>query len=149
HKKSGKAREGFPRGYSWTNLTLRSNLEDELQSEFDVAAAAVEVELVQERRPGSNEDVARVQGIGVAVLIDRTVVGWQADAEVAMVEGVIGRSAELQREALVDFGRFEEAHVPDVESGSADGIAANVGDGADFRLDKARRRINCEIAHDV
>lgn len=99
-KSSGKARKSFPRFFVARLTESNPALENQLQAELHVAAAAVELLIVEERWAGSDEDVARVQWVGVGRRIERAVVGRQADAEVAMVEGVVGGSAELQAEAL-------------------------------------------------
>src|ERR1700685_3902197 len=108
----------------------------EAEAEFHGAGAAVEGGFGEERRRG-DEDVAGVEWVCIGVSIDGAVVGGQADAWVAVVEGVVGRQAELDRGALVQFVAVEERHVPDVKPGGVDGVAARVGDSADSRLYEA------------
>src|ERR1700747_492034 len=91
------------------------NLPNQAQAELQSPAAAVEAELVQERRRG-DEDVAGIQGIGVGDLVERAIVARQAYAEAPMIKGVVGLKAELQGSALGQFVRLEHGHVPDVQT---------------------------------
>src|SRR6267142_3488355 len=93
-------------------------LENQLQAELHRAAAAVEGVVVEERRARRDEDVARVQGIGIGRTIESAVVGRQSDAEVSMVKCVKCFRPELQRETFRQLRGLEHAHVPDVESWS-------------------------------
>jgi len=120
---------------------LPFRLERQPQAELHVPAAAIEQLVVQERARSRNENVAGIQRIGVGVLIERAVVRWQADAEIAVVKRVVGLQAELQGETLRQPGVLEYAHVPDVEPGRVDGVASGVGSRSGPRLDKPRRRI--------
>src|SRR6266436_8957854 len=69
------------------------------QAQLHSAAATVEDKLVEELGRGY-EDVARVQGIGVCVLVERPIVAWQADAVILVVERIEGLEAELHRRPL-------------------------------------------------
>jgi len=102
-KKPGGAQRAPPR---FRHLQLRFELPGQLQAELHVAAPSIEKGLVQERRRG-HENVAGIQGVGVIRCIDRAVIGWQADAEVGMVESVVGLKSELQRGTFRNFVRFE------------------------------------------
>ena len=90
-----------------------------------------------------------MNGLALLAWSDRAVVGGEADAGIAMVEGIVGLEAELDRGALGQLVGLEDRHVPDVEAGRADGIAAHVCDGADASLDKASGRIRGDVTDDV
>jgi hypothetical protein len=71
------------------------SLPGEPEPQFQRTAATVEDEFVQEMRRGY-ENVARVQGIGIRVLVERAIVRRQADAVILVVERVESLEAELQ-----------------------------------------------------
>jgi hypothetical protein len=100
-------------------------LPKEPEPQFQRTAATVEDEFVQELRRGY-ENVARVQGVRIGVLVDRAIVGRQAEAVILVVKDVEGLEAELHRCAFCELHGFEQRHVPDVESRSAHGVPAGV-----------------------
>ena len=100
-------------------------LPDEPQAQLHVAAAAVERLIFQELGIG-HESIGQVLRIAIGVLIQGTIVGRQAKAEVAMIKGVIGFGAEFNGISLRNSRVLEYGHVPDVESGSIDCIATNI-----------------------
>ena len=71
------------------------SLPGEPQPQLHVAAATVEDELVEELGRGY-KNVACVQGVRIGVLVDRAIVGRQAEAVILVVKGVVSLEAELQ-----------------------------------------------------
>src|SRR5919109_551277 len=108
HKKN----EGAPKSSLTAGCLKCVSLPGEPEPQLHRPAATVEDELVQELRRGY-ENIARVQGVGVGVLVDRPVVGRQTDAVVLVVECVESLEAELHRSALGKLHRLEQRHVPD------------------------------------
>src|SRR5262249_16110029 len=111
-----KRNRGNPARTPSLTRNSRRGLPGEPEPQFQRTAATVEDELVHELRR-RYENVARVQGVRIGVLVDGAIVGRQANAVVLMVERVEGPEAELHRGALRELYGFEQRHVPNVESG--------------------------------
>ncbi len=120
----------------------------ELHSQFDLAGCRSEQAWCVEKRPpgdaGVQVGVALIQRIRV-----RTDHAQIAEGEIRMVEHVEGFQAKLQAEALGEFMIVYYGHVPDVEVGRIERVAAHVGGGACTSLNVLGIRIGGNIANNI
>ena len=105
-----------PPSFHFFLIRWRFDLQAKPHAELHRAASAIEDEFVEELGR-SYENVARVQGVGVCVLIERPVIARQADAVILMVERIEGLEAELHRCAFRKLHSLEQRHIPDIEPG--------------------------------
>ena len=106
--------------------TACDELPDQAQAQLHGSAAAIELVVVQEQAAGGHENVSGAEWICVCRLVNGAIVCWQADAEIAVVERVVGLCAELHGEALRDPGGFKQRHVPDVQARCAHRVAPGI-----------------------
>src|ERR1700730_11810025 len=104
---------------------LRSESEDDLQTELHPPAPAIEDRVVQKEITCRHERVSGAQWVRILVLIDRTVIRGQPDAGVGVVESVKGCGSELGGPAFRKLDRLDNRHVPDIQTRSSNGISAH------------------------
>ena len=102
--------------------------------------------IVEEQVAGGYKNIAGAEGISICGLVNGAVVRWQADAEIPVVERVVGFRAELERETFRDLCILEQRHVPNVQAGCPYRVSAGIRLSADPGLNEPRSRIVSKVA---